>query len=278
MAGNDNIVLHNAKAYAQQAKESLAFSRFVLLAKMAQDASLCAQDIRFVLSKYHQWLEPAGRANLARFAGNHINYVSRNVGAIPTSLYEVKEGGRDYELRKAILQGAVDEVVRDPLALYGEKGWFLDFVCWLKWGEPLELAVLDPALYAVLMAQQLLANPGLVLPEPVMGRVKQAWWSTFNIRSKAQLEACTCGPVVDEERGRAVYPNHGEKMQTLTDLMDDVFARLSPPLDRQKLCDQPWEKKPKPVNDLGFNKRWTDLLHLLQALGVKNRIVAQEAA
>ncbi|KAK8045531.1 hypothetical protein PG993_005555 [Apiospora rasikravindrae] len=59
--------------------------------------------------------------------------------------------------------------------------------------------------------------------------------------------------------------------------MDDVFARLCPPLRRREVCDQPREKKAKPVNDLGFNKRWSDLLHLLQAVGVKNMIMAQEA-
>ncbi|KAK8045530.1 hypothetical protein PG993_005554 [Apiospora rasikravindrae] len=209
MAGSTNIVLHNGKAYAQQAKQSLAFRRFLLLAKMATDAGLCAQDVRSVISKYYQWLEPAGRANLAKFAGTHIGYVSRTAGAVPTSLYEVKkEGGRDYELRQSILSEAVDEALRDPLALYGEKGWFLDFVAWLKWGEPLELAVLDPAMYAVLMAQQLLASPGLALPEPVRGRVKQAWWSTFGLLSRAQVEACACAPVAEEACGRAVYPNH----------------------------------------------------------------------
>lgn len=73
MAGNKNLGIRGARAkkeardaYPNQAKESLAFSHFLLLAEMAEDAGLCCQDIRFVLGKFYRWLEPAGRANLAK--------------------------------------------------------------------------------------------------------------------------------------------------------------------------------------------------------------------
>ncbi|KAK7992638.1 hypothetical protein PG988_001432 [Apiospora saccharicola] len=242
MAGTRNLVIGSAQSrqeardvYNRQARESLAFRRFLLLAKMAEDAGLCRQDVRFILAKFFQWLEPVGRANLSRFAGNGIGHVSRTEGADPISLYRVCKGKRDYELRKEILKGAVEEVLRDPLQLYGTQGWFLDFVSWMKWGEPLELAVMDHAMYAILMAHQMLANPSLNLPEAVQGRVKMAWWTTCKMGSKRQIALCTCAPVT-EERGKSVYPDcREEETKVLTDLMDDVFARLSPPLNRLAL-------------------------------------------
>ncbi|KAK7932557.1 hypothetical protein PG985_003269 [Apiospora marii] len=282
MAGSRNLVIGGAQpkkeardAYARQAKESLAFSRFLFLAKLASAAGLCRQDRRFVLAKFFLWLEPAGRANLAKFAGSAVGHVARTEGRDPTSLYEVREGGRDYALRKEILGTAVEEARRDPLGLYGAQGWFLDFVCWVRRGEPLELAVLDQAMYAILMAHQLLANPGLELPELVRGRVKQAWWAAFRMGSPKQMAACTCAPVAEEERGKAVYPDcREEETKVLTDLMDDVFARLSPPLSRLALCDPP-RGKPKAVNEAGFQKRWNDLLDLMKLLGVKNKAMVQ---
>ncbi|KAK8068805.1 hypothetical protein PG994_005421 [Apiospora phragmitis] len=174
MAGSNTIVLRKAKAHQDAAKKSLAFRRFLLLAKMAEDAGLCPQDVRLVLSKFYQWLEPAGRANLAKFAGHSIGHVAWTVGADPKPLYEARQGGRDCELRHSILRGAVDEVLRDPLQLYGaQQGWFLHFVGWLKWGQSLELAVLEPAMYAILMAHQLLANPDLKLPK--LGGLRSTW-------------------------------------------------------------------------------------------------------
>ncbi|KAK8878769.1 hypothetical protein PGQ11_000063 [Apiospora arundinis] len=82
--------------------------------------------------------------------------------------------------------------------------------------------------------------------------------------SKKQVALCTCA--VDEEPlGKLVLPGDEAQMKFLTDLMDDVFAVLDPPLDRLAFCEQP-RRKPHSINNLGFQNRWYDLLHSLQTL------------
>ncbi|KAK8013863.1 hypothetical protein PG990_007159 [Apiospora arundinis] len=82
--------------------------------------------------------------------------------------------------------------------------------------------------------------------------------------SKKQVALCTCA--VDEEPlGKLVLPGDEAQMKVLTDLMDDVFAVLDPPLDRLAFCEHP-RRKPHSINNLGFQNRWYDLLHILLTL------------
>ncbi|KAK8121314.1 hypothetical protein PG999_005434 [Apiospora kogelbergensis] len=234
---------------------SIAFRRFLLLGRMAEDADLYEDYIRQALHKYFQWLSPKDQARVAELEGSDIDTVLSTEDADPKPLYEVKKGGRDFEIRQPMLEMAIREALENPLELYGPQGWFIAFARWTHSQMALPLSLLDPILYLILLAHQLLAHPRLRLQESVRKRAFGAWIRVFKVE---RLSICGAFPP------KEVMPEDVDGMRVLTDLMDDVLARLDPPLDRLALCEELHDSQQKPIENDEFKDRWNDLLNLLQ--------------